>query len=128
MPKITPLAAIPGTAPAGVASASIATLSPGQILWVEGRVSAGTVGLRPYYWAVETTSTTGIGGAWIPLGGDAVAGTNATSFDSTQFGGCAQGTYDFRRVQSQIVLVKENDVGSTIDFVHVSTELSVAPV
>lgn len=128
MPKITPLAAIPVTAPSSVAAASIATLPPGQILWVEGRVSAGSVGLRPYYWAPETTSTTGIGGAWVPLGGDAVAGTNPVSFNAASFGGCAQGAYDFRRVQSQVVLVEESPVGLTIDFVHISSELAVAPV
>ena len=128
MPKITPLAAIPVIPPASVASASIVTLSPGQVLWIEGRITAGTVGLRPYYWAPEATSTSLIGGAWMPLGGDAVAGTNPVSFDVAQFGGCAQGSYDFRRVQSQVVLVKENDAGSVFDFVHISTELAVAPV
>lgn len=123
MAKITPLAAIP-TAPEDVAAGAQATLGVGELLFISGRISAGTVSLRPYFWEVETSSTTGIGGAWIPLGGDAVAGNNPISFDASQYGGAANGSYTIRRAQVIFVLVKEDDVGSTIDFVHISSELS----
>ena len=122
--KIMPLAAIPATGPDGVATASKATLGVGELLFISGRISAGTVSLRPYFWEPETTSTTGIGGAWIPLGGDAVAGNNPISFDSAQYGGAANGSYTIRRAQVIFVLVKENNVGAVVDFVHISSELS----
>lgn len=124
MPKITPLAAIPVTAPANVSAASQATIPPSEFLWISGRVTTGTVKLRPYYFEVEATSTSGIGGAWVPLGGDAVAGTNPVSFDVSKFGGCANGAYTNRRLARDFVLVKEDDVGSAFDFVHLSAELS----
>lgn len=126
MPNIVPLAAIPITAPDSVAAASLYTAPPGQTLWVEGRVSAGTVGLRPYYWAAQLGSTTGLGGAWIALGGDAVSAAVPVSFDVAQFGGTAQGSYAWRRSSSYAVLVKENDMGSTFDFVHINVELQMA--
>jgi len=124
MPKITPLASVPATAPFYVASASKLTVPPSELLWVSGRVTAGTCGLRPYFFEVEEASSTGIGGAWIPLGGDAVAGTNPVSFDATEFGGCASGAYTNRRLERTFVLVLEDDVGSAFDFVHLSAELS----
>jgi hypothetical protein len=124
MAKITPLAAVPGTAPAGVAAASILNVPPSELLWVSGRVTAGTVGLRPYFFEVEATSSTGIGGAWVPLGGDAVAGSGPVSFDVSEFAGCASGSYTNRRLARDFVLVKEDDVGSVFDFVHLSAELS----
>lgn len=127
MPRITPLAAVPLTAPAQVAPASVLTLSAGETFWIEGRVSAGTVSLRPYYFVVDSASTTGIGGAWVPLGTDAVAG-NPVAFDATKYGGCASGVYDYRRAAASFVVVKENNVGSVIDFVHISTELAAGPV
>lgn len=128
MPKIVPLSGVPATAPAQVAAASLATLSPGEVLWVEGRVTAGSVGLRPYYFAPQADSTTTYGGAWIPLGGDAVAGSSATHFAFGTFGGCANGRYDYRRAGSSVVLVEESAVGVAYDFIHVSTELSANPV
>lgn len=124
MPKITPLAAIPATAPAGVVADAQLNVPPSEFLWISGRVTAGTVKLRPYYFEVETASTSGIGGAWIPLGGDAIAGTSPVSFNVATFGGCANGRYTNRRLERVFVLVKENDVGSTFDFVHLSAELS----
>lgn len=128
MPKIVPLSSKPTTAPSGVVAASLATLSPGEVLWIEGRVTAGSVGLRPYYFAPQADSSTGYGGAWIPLGGDAVAGSSPVKFDVTVFAGCANGRYDYRRAGASVVLVEENAVGVTYDFVHVSTELSANPV
>lgn len=128
MPKIVPLPAVPATAPSGVAAASLATLSPGEVLWVEGRVTAGSVGLRPYYFAPQLDSTTGYGGAWIPLGGDAVAGTSPVHFAITDFAGCANGRYDYRRAGASVILVEETPVGVVYDFVHISTELSANPV
>lgn len=122
--KIIPLAAIPSTGPDGVVAGSQATLPPSEFIWLAGRVSAGTVGLRPFYWEAEAASTTGFGGAWIPLGGDAVAGSSPVSFNSATFGGCANGRYINRRQQAIFVVVKENDVGSTFDFVHIGAELS----
>lgn len=126
MPSITPLAAVPATAPDGVATASIYNAPPGQLLWIEGRVTAGTVGLRPYYWVPQLGSSTGLGGAWIVLGGDAVAGTNPVSFDIADDAGTAQGSYGWRRSGTYVVLVKVNDVGSAFDFVHINVELQVA--
>ena len=126
MPSITPLAAIPVTAPSGVAAASLYEAPPGQLLWIEGRVTAGTVGLRPYYWSPQLGSSTGLGGAWIALGGDATAGTNPVSFDAADYGGTAQGSYEWRRSGASVVLVKVNDVGSAFDFVHINTELQIA--
>lgn len=128
MPKITPLGSVPATAPDAVATTSILQLSPGETLWIEGRITAGSVQLRPYYFAPEASSTTGYGGAWIPLGGDAVAGTEPTAFDATAFAGTANGRYDWRRAQAYVVLVEESPSGVVYDFIHVSTELASNPV
>lgn len=124
MAKITPLAAIPGTAPDGVAAGAQLNVPSSEFLWLSGCVTAGTVKLRPYYWEIETTSTSGIGGRWIPLGGDAVSGSSAVAFNSATYGGCANGRYVNRRLERIFVLVKEDDVGSIFDFVHLSAELS----
>lgn len=121
MPKITPLSSIPTARPEAIAAASVQRLEPGTELWIEGRITAGTVTLRPYYFENEATSSSPMGGAWIPLGADATGG-NGTAFDAAQFNGCANGRYDTRRVDAFWVLVKEAPVGLTEDFFHISTE------
>lgn len=121
MPKITPLNAVPVTRPEGVAAASLARLEPGTVLWIDGRITAGSVTVRPYYFENEPTSSSPLLGAWIPLGTDATAG-NGTAFAAAQYGGCANGRYDTRRVDAFWVLVKESPVGLTEDFFHISTE------
>lgn len=124
MPKIVPLVAVPTVRPDAVATTSILRLEPCEVLWVEGRVTAGSVSLRPYYFADEPSSVAAIKGAWIPLGGDAIAGTNPTSFDATLFDGCANGRYESRRAGYFVVLVEENAVGVAYDFIRVSAELA----
>ncbi|TXH47904.1 MAG: hypothetical protein E6Q97_26145 [Desulfurellales bacterium] len=119
MPAITPLAAIPMTAPDSVASASLAFLAPGQIIWLEGRLTGGTVTLRPYYWS-------GTGGAWLPLDTDATAG-NALALDSTLFNGGASGLFTSRRVSAYYVVVEEAAAAPVYDFVHISAESSASP-
>lgn len=129
MPLITPLAAVPGTAPDGVAAASQLLVASSEFLWLSGCVTFGSCKLRPYYFEVEATSSSGIGGRWIPLGGDAVAGSSPVAFASGTFGGCANGRYVNRRLERIFVLVKEDDVGpATFDFVHLSAELSTVGV
>jgi len=125
MPKITPLASVPALRPEDVAAASVARLEPGELLWIEGRLTAGSVTLRPYYFANETTSLAAIKGAWIPLGADAVGG-NGTKFDVASFGGCANGRYDMRRTNSFWILVEEGGVGQVYDFIHISSESSIS--
>lgn len=128
MPRITPLVLVPTTAPSAVATDSVLNLSAGETLWLEGRISSGTVSMRPYYFVVDALSTTGFGGAWVPLGTDAVAG-NAVAFDATKYNGCASGVYDYRRAAASFVVVKESNVGpATVDFIHISTELASGPV
>lgn len=116
MPTITPLSSVPATPPDGVAAASIAFLAPGQYVWLEGRLTAGTVELRPYYWS-------GTGLAWLPLESDAVAG-NALALDSTKLNGGASGVYTYRRVTCYFVVVEENAAAPVYDFVHISSEAS----
>lgn len=125
MAKITPLAAVPATAPASVAAASQLAVPPSEFLWVSGCVTLGSCKLRPYYFEVDDTSTSGFGGRWVPLGGDAVAGSSPVAFNAATFGGCANGRYVNRRLERVFVLVKEDDVGPAVfDFVHLSAELS----
>lgn len=124
MPSIKPLGTVPLTPPAKVSPDSILQLSPGETLWVEGRVSSGSVALRPYYFAVG--GSTLLGGAYVPLGSDAVAG-NPVSFNIADYNGCASGTYDWRRTQAYFVLVMESNMGAVFDFVNLSTELATSP-
>ena len=124
MPKITPLAVVPALRPEDVAAASVVRLEPGELIWIDGRLTAGSVTLRPYYFANEPTSAAAIKGAWIPLGADAVAG-NDVAFNVATFAGCANGRFDTRRVDAFWILVEEGGVGQVYDFVHISSECSV---
>lgn len=116
MPAITPLASVPATSPSGVAAASIVFLGPGQYVWLEGRLTAGTVSLRPYYWS-------GTGSAWLPLESDATAG-NPLALDSTKLNGGASGVYTYRRATCYFVVVEEAAAAPVYDFVHLSSEAS----
>lgn len=122
MPRITPLATAPTTRPDGVAAASLLQLPPGRLLWVDGRVTAGTVSARPYYWSDEPASAASIKGAWMPLGFDAVAGAASVSFAAASKDGCAVGRYEVRRAPAYWVFVQEAAAGVTWDFAHLSTE------
>ncbi len=125
MPKITPLTSIPATAPNGVDAASIANLSPSEFIWLSGVVTTGSVSLRIYFWEVEATSTSNIGGRWIALGGDALAGSSPVSFNATLLSGSANGRFINRRLGAYFVVVKEQpSLSLVIDFVHISAELS----
>lgn len=127
---ITPLTAVPTVRPENItvtSPPSVLYIPPQEKLWVEGRITGGSVSLRPYYWCDEPASSAGIKGAWIPLGGAAIAGTNPVTFNTLSFGGCANGIYDGRRVPAYFVLVEDAAAAPTYDFMHLSAQLSVSP-
>lgn len=124
MPKITPLAAVPALRPEDVAAASVLWLEPGELLWIDGRLTAGSVTLRPYYFVNEATSVAAIKGAWIPLGADALSGSG-TKFDFAVRAGTANGRYTTRRTSAWWILVEEGGVGQAYDFIHLSSDTSV---
>ena len=124
MQKITPFA---GRVPPSVKpdhtslQGKCYTVQGGAYLWVLGRLSAGTVKLRPYFWASEADAAGSLKGAWIPLGGDADAGSLPTAFDSAELGGGAHGRYDWGVESRFVVLVEENAAAPTYDFVQVGS-------
>lgn len=119
MPAITPLASVPLVSPEAVATGSVVFLAPGQFIWLEARLTAGTVTLRPYYWS-------GTGLAWLPLDTDAVAG-NGLAIDSALFNGGASGPFTSRRASMYFVVVEESAAAPTYAFVHISAESSANP-
>ena len=124
MPKITPLGSVPASRPEDVAAASVLWLEPGELLWIDGRLTAGSVTLRPYYFVNETTSVAAIKGAWIPLGADALSGSG-TKFDFAVRAGTANGRYTARRTSAWWILVEEGGVGQAYDFIHISSDTSI---
>ena len=106
MPKITPLAVVPALRPEDVAAASVVRLEPGELIWIDGRLTAGSVSLRPYYFVNEPTSAAAIKGAWIPLGADALSGP-VVKFDFAVRAGVANGRIATRRTDAFWILVEE---------------------
>ena len=123
MPKITPLAAVPALRPEDVAAASVVRLEPGELIWIDGRLTAGSVSLRPYYFVNEPTSVAAIKGAWIPLGADALSGP-VVKFDIAVRAGTANGRIASRRTDAFWILVEEGAAAPAYDFIHITSDTS----
>lgn len=86
---------------------------------VEASTSAGTCRLRAWFWENLPTTVNANGGQWVPLGGDAVAGSSGVSLDSTVLGGRADGRYTSRTGPKWWLLVREANAGSNLSWAKI---------